>query len=446
VLRYAPAAARRAARLGSHREAAAQFERALRFSDGAGPATLAGLYEGLADEVSLLDRWQEAEEAELRALALWREAGDRLREGGALRRLSRIKWNVCRGPEAFTVAEAAISVLEMLGPSAELAWAYDTYANQRMLCADYDAAIDLARRAQALATRFGATDVYSDALNTEAASASAKGLTWARRMRRALEIALAGGHHDQAARAYANFCAIHTCMREFAEAERYLAEGIAYCEEHDLTTYAICLRGEQSSMLERTGRWEEANALSTELLRTAGLSPANRLCELIRLGALRARQGQPGVWECLDEAAATADQTSEPPLQISARLARAEAYWLDGNPDAARREAELADDICAGSDAWLRGAVAVWLHRTGSPRPVRGEVAEPYRLLLDGYPEKAAQAWITRRCPYEAALALADAPEETALRDALGILADLGARPAARIARRRLLTNARVSA
>jgi hypothetical protein len=34
-----------------------------------------------------------------------------------------------------------------------------------------------------------------------------------------------------------------------------------------------------------------------------------------------------------------------------------------------------------------------------------------------------------RRCPYEAALALADAPDETALRDALNILADLGARP-----------------
>ena len=45
VLRYAPAAARRAAQLGAHREAAAQYERALRFADGAGAATLAGLYD-----------------------------------------------------------------------------------------------------------------------------------------------------------------------------------------------------------------------------------------------------------------------------------------------------------------------------------------------------------------------------------------------------------------
>jgi predicted ATPase len=48
VLRYAPAAARRAARLASHREAVAQFERALRFTAGADAATVAALYDDLA--------------------------------------------------------------------------------------------------------------------------------------------------------------------------------------------------------------------------------------------------------------------------------------------------------------------------------------------------------------------------------------------------------------
>src|SRR5438034_304612 len=109
------------------------------------------------------------------------------------RRLSRIRWNLCRGREAVDAAEAAVSALEPLGPSVELARAYATFANQRMLYADYDVAIDLARRAQALATRFGAADVLSDALNTQAASRSAHGLDWAGQMRRALDIALAGG-------------------------------------------------------------------------------------------------------------------------------------------------------------------------------------------------------------------------------------------------------------
>ena len=440
VLRYAPAAARRAARLSSHREAAAQYERALRFSGGADPAVLAGLYEGLADEVSLLDRWHDAETAGERALALWREAGDRLREGDALRRLSCIRWNMCRGREAVVAVEAAVSALEALGPSVELARAYATFANQRMLYADHDAAIDLAVRAQELATRFGATDVHSDALNTQAASASAKGLDWTGQMRRALDIALAGGHHREAARAYTNLCGIHADKREFAEAERYLVPAAAYCAEHDITTYAVCLRGEQASILERTGRWDEAIALSTEILVEVGPSPANRLCALIRLGAMRARRGEPGVWECLDEAATTADETGEPQQLVPARLARAEAYWLEGRPNAARREAELADDACASSDAWHRGAVAAWLRRTGSPRPVRGEVAEPYRLLLDGDPVGAAHVWTILGCPYEAAMALVGASDEEALREALGTVTSLGAQPAARIIRRLLRT------
>jgi DNA-binding CsgD family transcriptional regulator/tetratricopeptide (TPR) repeat protein len=438
VLRYAATAARRAARLASHREAAAQYERALRFAASADPVALAGLHEGLADEVALLDRWVDAETAGERALALWREAGDRLREGDALRRLSRIRWNLCRGREAVDAAEAAVSALEPLGPSVELARAYATFANQRMLYADYDVAIDLALRAQALATRFGATDVHSDALNTQAASRSSKGLDWAGQMRRALDIALAGSHHHEAGRAYTNLSGIHAGKREFAEAERYLEPGIAFCDEHDITTFAICLRGEHANVLERTSRWDEAVALSKEILIKVGPSPANRLCSLIRLGLIGARRGEPGVWEYLDEAAVTADEAGEPQNQVPARLARAEAHWLAGELDAARREAELALEVCTTLNAWLRGAVAVWLRRLDSPRSLQGEVAEPYRLLLDGDPVAAARAWTRLGSPYEAAMALADAPEEEALREALGMVIGLGAQSTAQIIRQRL--------
>src|SRR5262249_2083251 len=195
--------------------------------------------------------------------------------------------------DAVAAAEAAVSTLEPLGPSVELAWAYATFANQRMLYADHDTAMGLARRAQELAERLGATAVLSDALNTEAARAAAKGQDWVDRMTRALEIARAGGHGDQAGRAYTNLCAISVDHREFAAAQRYLAEGIAYCDEHDITTYATCLRGERSSLLERVGRWDEAVALGRELLKKAGRSPANRLCALIRIGAITARRGEP---------------------------------------------------------------------------------------------------------------------------------------------------------
>ena len=103
---------------------------------------------------------------------------------------------------------------------------------------------------------------------------------------------------------------------------------------------------------------------------------------LTSLGTIRARRGEPGAWECLDEAMAAADGTGEPQQIVPVRLARAEAYWLAGTsrpgPGA---KLSWPTTSAPRRDAWDRGAVAVWLRRTGSDRPPRdGELAEPYRL------------------------------------------------------------------
>ena len=120
------------------------------------------------------------------------------------------------------------------------------------------------------------------------------------------------------------------------------------------------------------------------------------------------------------------------------RLARAEARWLEGRTADAIREAELADDSCEAQDAWLSGAVGVWLRRTGSARSPRGELAEPYQHQLNGHWEKTASLWADLGCPYEAALARLDASEEGALREALSMFTELGASAAARLTRQKL--------
>ena len=76
VLRHAPQAARRSSGLGAHREAAAQYERALRFADNDDRPALATLHEGTAGEYALLDRWEEAERELGIALELRRDLGD----------------------------------------------------------------------------------------------------------------------------------------------------------------------------------------------------------------------------------------------------------------------------------------------------------------------------------------------------------------------------------
>jgi hypothetical protein len=164
-----------------------------------------------------------------------------------------------------------------------------------------------------------------------------------------------------------------------------------YCDEHDLGSGTVYLRGQRTIALERTGRWDEAVALSTELLASADLSPLYRADPLQVLGVIRARRGEPGAWEYLDEAAAATDASGEPQWIIPVRLARAEARWLQGEPHRAAQEAELADDVAAGADGWDRSETAAWLRRTGSPRPPRGELAGPYRRQVGGDAEEASR-------------------------------------------------------
>ena len=177
-----------------------------------------------------------------------------------------------------------------------------------------------------------------------------------------------------------------------------------------------------------------------ELLSRRTPSPLNRLNPLRLLGLIRARRGEPGTWDHLDQAMSYADGTAEPQHIVPVRLARAEAFWLEGRLEEAAREAGLADDVSAVTDQWDRGAVAVWLRRTGSDRGPRGSVAGPCQRELDGDPPAAARLWQDLGSPYEAALALLASREEEALRETLPILADLGATAAVRVARQTMRT------
>jgi predicted ATPase len=123
VLRYAPAAAARAASLGAYREAAAQYARALRFGDRLPAAERAELLERRSQACNLSDQRDAAVEAIQDALACRRQLGQRLEEGDALRRLSQILWCPGRTIEAERAARAAVRLLEALPAGRELAMA-----------------------------------------------------------------------------------------------------------------------------------------------------------------------------------------------------------------------------------------------------------------------------------------------------------------------------------
>ena len=268
VLRYATAAARRAADLASHQEAAAQYQRAVRFAADAETVTGAELYGALAREASLVDQWAEAEQAGARALELWRQLGDRLREGDTLTQLSRVLSRLCRGADAVAAAESAVEILRPLGASGELARAYVVLAAMRMVAGRHAEAIGLARQAAEMAEALTAPAVLSDAVNTLGSCLAKGDDDWTVPLRQALDIAVSAGLPEQAGRAFANLHSISCEQRRFSMAEQYYADGLRYTDDHDIGVYANCLRGTQVFLLEQTGRWDEAVSLGEPLLAT----------------------------------------------------------------------------------------------------------------------------------------------------------------------------------
>jgi len=438
TIAFATRAARRAADLASHREAAAQYERALRFADGQDAVVVADICDKFAFEASLIDRFQDAADARERALQLWRQVGDPLREGDTLRRLSSTMWRLCRGREAVEYRRAAVAVLEPLGPTAELGWAYTSVAHECVAGADFEGGLGAARRAKRIAEQLHLPDVLADALNAEAYALAGSGGDWEPCIKRALEVALAAGAADHAGRMYANTYEFYRASMRFAEGELIYLDGVAFCDEHDIPVYLTCLHGHRTEALAATGQWDETVALGRRVL-AGTASPINRLTSLVSVGAVLARRGEAAAWELLDEAIEASLGTAEAIWIASARLPRVEAYWLEDRRAEAAQELEAAHPHALRCDEWIRGALAGWVRRIGVDLPLPVDrVAEPYRLAAEGEFAAAEQAWLARDCPYDAALALFDSGTEAGLRTALPRFESLGAEAAVQATRREM--------
>ena len=438
VLLYATRAARRAVSLASHREATAQYERALRFAEDADLETRAELYSALAQEAALQDAVALAASANESALALWRELGDRRQEGETLRRQGYALLNLCRGQEALRAASAAVDALEPLGNSAELADACAMLACSRMMRGEWDEACQLAERARSIAQQVGAPAVVADAMNTQACAVAATDDGWQELMRGALELSLSQDLQQQAARAFVNLHTLLVDRYRHSEAEQVYRDGLAYCIEHDLDTYAYCLHASETEMTLNQGRWDETLALSQRLLREHTVAPISQVCLNIRMGLVLSRRGDLESWAPLDRALPDALNTTQPQYIVAARLARAEAFWLAGRNDEAQQEIEAALECGENRDPWQCGDVQTWLQRTGSDRRLQQEVAAPHALSAAGRHREAAQLWAELGSSYRAGLSLLDTGDEESVREALTRFDALGAAAAARITRLRL--------
>jgi DNA-binding NarL/FixJ family response regulator len=439
VLRHAPRAGDRAAALGAHREAAAQYALALRYAEELASADRAALLERCAYERYLTGAITDAIDARRRALEEHRRVGDRLREGDTYRWLSRLAWFHGDGATAEAEAQRAVVLLETLTPGPELAMAYSNMAQLAMLADDNAGALQWGNRAIDVAERLGETEILVHALNnvgTAELHVSAPG--GIDKLQRSLSLALEANLEEHVARAYTNLGSGAVRLRNYALADEALDTGIAYCRERDLDAWLLYMSGWKARADLDQGRWDAAAEAAGFVVYRPGVAVPSRITPLTVLGLLRARRGDPDVWPPLDEALELARRTGELQRVALVAAARAEARWLAGDDAPIRAETEEALVLAIErADAWAIGELCAWRRRVGlDDAVVLADGDDPFRHELAGDWRAAERAWKTVGCQYEAALALAAADEEPALRRSLTELRRIGARTAAaRVAR-----------
>jgi DNA-binding CsgD family transcriptional regulator/tetratricopeptide (TPR) repeat protein len=439
VLAHAPAAGDDAAAVGAHREAAAQYARALRFADGRPQEERALLLERLSAEARVVEDLDAAVGARRGALECYRATGDRLKEGEQLCRLARLLQWVGERADAEAAATQALELLEQLPPGRELALTYGVLAWLSETKQDIDPAVAWGEKAIALAEEVGDDEALLDALTTVGSSRAKVGLAEGRaNLTRALDLARARGRDADAARAWANLGTAAMVNRTYEVAERDCDGGVAFAAERGLELYRLYILSNRARVRLDRGRWTEAAEDAEVVLRLVERPTIPRLSALYVRALVRARRGDPEAWAPLDELRAHAD-AAELQRRHPVAIAAAEALWLEGRTDEV--EAVTAEAFALAREkrfARIVGDLAYWRRRAGIDDAVADEAAEPHASSLRGDWRSAAEQWTALGCPYEAALARAEADEEEPLREALAELQRLGAQPAAAIVARRL--------
>lgn len=426
IRELAPLAARQAADLGAHREAAGAWAALLeRNEEPFDPAQ----FERYAFELHLTGEIGRAIEWQKRAVSIYASQGDRLREGDGLRFLSRLHYLNGQRSLAEKAGESAIAILVRFPQTPELALGYANLAHLAML-ADHSAdAVRWSEQAIPIAEHLGRDDILATVLNNYGTAIQydelERGLAM---LDQSIALGLRSSSEDHVARSHTNKCWTLMQARRLSEALTAELEGIEYCRDRDLDTWADYMTGGYALTLLDLGRWDEAEASALSVLVDRANTPLMRNPAVRALALLRIRRGLHG-WEPLvAELRAHMGNGREAPRFIGMALIIAEQAWTHGLPsaDASALLAEAAELGQGGGSGWDRGALWAWRQRLGHVEPAPQRIAKPYALLAAGDLIAAAESFREHHMPFDQAMVLSFGDHEQ-VAAGLAILDRLGA-------------------
>jgi DNA-binding SARP family transcriptional activator/DNA-binding CsgD family transcriptional regulator/tetratricopeptide (TPR) repeat protein len=430
ILEFASAAGDVAAGLGSHREAAFQYGRAMPYLDLLDRDGQIDLLRKRASECFLIDEQRSAVDAWDRLVSMLRH-DDRPREmADVLLRYARTLTTIGDHVRSPALVDEALEVVGDLPPTAELALAYSMRSMLHVNACERDEAIPLGERSVDLAREVGDPHVLAYALNTlgccytESDPVRAESL-----LRESLEVALAHDLEDDAGRGYNNLFYALTKSRRFDDAQDLADDGLRYTTDHDLNGSFLCLLASHVSLLFDRGRWDEAEAESNELLYVRSTSRASRMEPLIVLGLLAARRGDPeSGWRLLDEAREHVRDAHVLDYDGAIAVARGEAHLIDGNVAGVESDVRPAyEEALRVRDEEFLGNLALILWRAGLLEEAPDGVHRAAALSISGHAREAAELWAAQGFPFHEAWALLDSSEEVDVREARSRFDRLGA-------------------
>ena len=428
IMKFAPLAAKQAALLGSHREAAANYLTAIENSENLSAIKKLKLYQGRYYECYLTGQIEEAIKACRIIQEILHDLDDPLQLGDNYRRLSRLMWFSDKHSKCVEYIQKAIKILENLPPGHQIAMSYSNRSQIFMLEEKTNLAVEWGEKAIKLARNLNNDEIEIHALNNiGTAKMRADDDNGEPILKKSLSLALQKGFDDQAVRAYINLGCNNLSRRKLEIARKYFVKGIEHCNIKDLDIHKSFMMGEISKISLDVGNWDEAVEKAEMVLKQKNANIIDKIIPLSVIGIVRARRNDPGALIALDEAVSLSVHSGEFPDNLVAKITKAEAYWLLNRFDLIVNEINTSYlNIIDSNNTWKIGELAFWLWKGGRLSKPPDNIAKPYLLQIKGDWKGAADEWKKLGCPYQEALALADGNEDSK-REALTILESLGA-------------------
>ena len=425
VADYALVAARRAAALGSNREAYSHYRRASDFVGRAPAHEQAILLEELANVAYIAGRLDHAFPAIEHARRIYGSLGEEEAVGRCVRVLSRFHWYAGDGDAARRTAREAIAILEPLGESVELARALSVLSQLAMLKEDAEQALELGEQALELATRLGDESTRAHALVNIGSARTQLDHRDIATLLEAHAIADAAGDWHEATRALVNLSYTLMLWIRADEALAYGEQALAYAQKHEMQTFEPYIATTIAWLKLRAGEWDDAeSAARGEIER--GSTVAQLLAKTV-VTELAVRRGDPDAAERLADLASQAEQTRE--LQRIVPMLELRAEWAL-TTDAPMPTAQFAELLARTPPrGWLPIRVSAWAVVAGLDVELEPGNSSPHAAMLRRDWAEAAESFAGVGWEYDRALMLSLLDDEESLTVSVEIARRHGAEP-----------------